>query len=154
MGVRWILEQASRVQKVALDFFNIDFFFAALGGGATVQVTQPTPSDADFALYQISGASYSAVAVNVPLPNILISIVDQSSGRALQNAPVHWITTVGTAQLPFVLPEAKFFNGNGGIAITLTDVSAVASVCHVTLSGVKVFYKGGATRASLMQNMF
>lgn len=157
MGVRWILEQASRLQKIQLDLFSLTFdWVATLGIGATVTVVQTISADSDFAVYQISGAAYSAAATNVPAPNIVVTIIDQGSGRALQNNPVPWINVVGTAQLPFVLPEAKIFNGNGSIAITLTNLSGVAFTPNlsITLTGVKIFYRSGVTRQSLMGGQF
>jgi hypothetical protein len=143
------ISRAYNLNQCDPDFFTYDAFWNPLGANANVTVNVPVQADSDFVLRALALESYSAVGVLVVAPDYLITIFDSGSGRALMNQPVHVGNITGSAQLPFILPEAKLIAAASIIQVTLLNNTAVAAVVHVDLIGFKLFYKPGFSRDAL-----
>lgn len=148
--LRQILNDAARSRKIYLDYFVYTATWNTLAAGATTAVTVPVQADSDFVLEEFNLVAFSAAGVLVPTPDYLIQLVDQGSGRALQDNPIHVSNVTGNGPLPYVLREPKFFIGNGSIQITLTNLTAVAARVDAALIGEKVFYLEGYKRNQLL----
>jgi hypothetical protein len=143
------ISRAYNLGQVDPDFFTYDALWNTLGGAATVTVNIPVQADSDFVLRALALEAYSGVGVLVVAPDYMITIFDSGSGRSLMNQPVHVGNITGTAQLPFILPEAKLIAAASVLQVTLINNTAVAAVVHVDLIGFKLFYKPGYARDSL-----
>lgn len=100
--------------------------------------------DADFLLYNINGAAFSAAATYVQFPNITINLRNAGSGRYLSQSPMHWVTIVGSAQYPFYLPEPWFLPKTSNLTITLANLSGSQFTnVSMTFVGYKVFPMNG-----------
>lgn len=124
------------------DFFVYTAEFLPLNAGATAPVNVPIQADSSFELAELAGDVKTADTDEVAIadPAILISIVDQGTGRLLMDRPELWANIVGTAQRPFLLPMPKTFAANATIQITATSLlGAGARRVRLSLIGYKIF---------------
>lgn len=127
------------------DFFtyNVEFSGIAAAGG-TAQQDFTVMSDSNF-LWQY-GAFFADVAGAAQddstrvIPDVVVMIQDQSSGRNLMAAPVQVTSIFGTGQLPFLLPTPRFFRAQTQVVISVTNNSA-ATIYDLELNfiGTKFF---------------
>lgn len=123
------------------DLFFYSAEFIALGALAQATVNVPIQADSDFYLTMLTGD----VRVNVTdetvvaAPAVLVTVVDQGTGRQLMDRGQLWTNVIGTAQRPFVLPTPKFIRANSTIAITLQELSNNARNIRVSFCGYKLF---------------
>jgi|GEM_PF-1506851 len=79
--------------------------------------------------------------------HFLLNLVDSSTGRELQNEPVHSLATLGAAdgRRPFkMLPQPLVFMPRSSLRLQIEERSAgIAGRLHLTLQGYKVLGQGG-----------
>jgi hypothetical protein len=105
-------------------------------------------ADSHFNLMRITGYAEPAGST-FPLADglqyqLAIMLQDGSTSRNLFNNPLPWGTIIGTARLPYVLPQYRMFQPNGVINLLFYNFSSVTydNIC-VVLHGVKVYnFKG------------
>jgi hypothetical protein len=132
---------SSRAGEIELDpfFYEAIFPIGLFIPGANVPINIPIDNDADFVIRYGNMAAYSAPGTPVVNPDYAVVMTDSSSGRNLQNQPIHTNTIFGTAQLPFIWPEPKILKGGGNFTVTLINNDVAAALVSVVLCGFKVF---------------
>jgi hypothetical protein len=145
------IEQAARANKVSIDFFSYTATFLNLGVGATAQTVVNISADSDFLWQRTALVVFTTPNVLNVAPDLLVSYVDTGSSRNLQDFPTHVANCTGTAAWPFVLPEAKLLRGNGGLQITVQNLSGIAQArIDFCLHGIKIFYIASYSRDALL----
>lgn len=132
---------------IARDYFTYELVsIAALAPGGTVPLTVTIDSDGDFfwtkgcAYADIGNASFTDSAR--PIPSLTVLITDGTTQRNMSNVPVAVNNLFGTAQLPFILPVAKYFAGRSLITLSVTNVgNATYSSLRFSLHGVKAYLR-------------
>jgi len=88
----------------------------------------------------------------------VITFFDVGRNRELQNRPVHSSLIVGSAQRPFVLPEAYFFNvgdSQRALRCRIRDISGNSNTVRMTLHGRRFYHKDADPDVALeMQRVF
>jgi hypothetical protein len=140
------LYAASRARKVELDFFVYSAVFSALTASGDTTVNVAIDSDSDFVVRYVNLIDHSAAGTEVSDPDLLMQLIDQGSGRTLQNTPVHVQNICGTGQRPGILPEPKLIKGGSILQVTLTNREATTPRVDVAFEGFKVFYYQGFSR--------
>lgn len=149
--IRTRIEQAARGNSVIIDHFIYTATFINLGIGATVPLVVNISADSDFLWESTALVVMTAANVLNVAPDMLVSYLDTGSSRNLQDFPIHVMNCCGTAQWPFKLPEGKLLRGNGGLQVTVQNLSGVAQArVDFAFHGIKVFYTGGYNRDSLV----
>ena len=123
------------------DFFTYIAEFLPLGASATTPVNVPIQADSDFELLQLTGDVRTLVTdeVVIAAPNLLVTLVDQGTGRQLMDAGVIFTNLIGTAQRPAILPMPKAIRANSVIRVTCQNLVAAARFVRIALIGYKVF---------------
>ncbi len=133
---------------LARDYFTYEMVTtAALAPAGTVPLSVSIDTDSDFfwtkgcVFVDVGNAGTTESAKIVPDMTILIT--DGTTGRAMSNVPVAVPNLFGSAQLPFILPVAKYFGARSLIQVTLNNVSGAVTYSSVRLSfhGIKAFLK-------------
>lgn len=123
------------------DFFTYSAEFLPLGSLATTSVNVPIQADSDFQLTEITGD----VRINitdetvVAAPAVLLSLIDQGTGRQLMDRGQLWPNLVGTAQRPMILPMPKEIRANSVIQVTLQNLVASNRNIRISFVGYKIF---------------
>jgi hypothetical protein len=143
------IPKMDNAKYMARDFFTVEMdATAAIAPGGQQNIVTTIDSDADFfwmkgCVFADVGGASTTYAANI-LPNCLVTITYGSTGRALSNAPVPVSSLFGTAQLPFILPAAKYFPARSLITFVVTNPgNATYSNVRFSLHGVKAFLVGG-----------
>ena len=87
-------------------------------------------SDAIFVAKTVTGASDGPYKIQARL---------DSSDRQIMNRAVRSETWVGTAERPFVLPQALLLKQNTTISFDVTDLSGAENAVYLNLNGFKIF---------------
>lgn len=132
---------------IARDYFTYELVsIASLAPGGSVPLTVTIDSDGDFfwtkgCVYaDIGSASFTDSAR--PIPSLTVLITDGTTQRNMSNVPVAVNNLFGTAQLPFILPVAKYFAGRSLITLSVTNVgNATYSSLRFSLHGVKAYLR-------------
>jgi hypothetical protein len=131
---------------IARDYFTYSLVTtAALPPAGSVSISQSIDTDADF--FWTKSAVFVDVGSNAPqvatqeVPDVTILITDGTTGRALSNQPVALASLFGSAQLPFILPIAKYFGSRSLIQVTLANTSGGTTYSSIRLAfhGIKAF---------------
>jgi len=143
-AVEAALQEQVAVGNVKLNFFTFNLTFLAAAPGAITPQSFQISNNMNFLLQYITGAVYQPAGTNIPSPDLLVALQDNSSGWLYSDSPVHWLQTVGNAQFPFILPEPKLIPSNASIQCKLTNNSAVTFArVDLCLMGVQVFTYNG-----------
>jgi hypothetical protein len=123
------------------DFFVYSAEFLPLGALATISVNVPIQADSDFQLTEITGdvRVNATDEVVVAAPDMLLSLIDQGTGRQLQDRGQQWPNIVGTAQRPMILPMPKEIRANSVIQVTLANLVNAARTVRIAFIGYKIF---------------
>lgn len=123
------------------DFFTYVAEFLPLGSLSTTPVNVPIQADSDFELTQLTGDVRILVTDEVVVadPNLLVTLVDQGTGRALMPSGVVFPNLIGTAQRPSILPMPKLIRANSVIQVTAQNLVAASRFVRVALIGYKLF---------------
>jgi hypothetical protein len=108
---------------------------AVLAGGASVTLDFVIDDQGHFDWKYLIGESTG--------PYVL-QFFDVGKNRELQNRPVHSSLIVGSAQRPFLLPEAYFFNvgdSQRNLRCKITDISGVSNTIRLSLHGRRFYHK-------------
>lgn len=141
------ISKATQARKVEVDPFFYSLNWAPFAIGANVPNPVAIQNDSDFVLRYIGLTSYNPAGTFTVNPDFLISLFDNGSGRALQDAPMHVQLVTGNGQWPFPLPEPKLLKGGAILTVTLQNLSGVQETrVDVVLSGLKIFYYSPNTR--------
>ena len=152
--IRTRIEQAARGNKVIIDQFTYTATFINLGVAATTPANVNISADSDFLWEKTVLTVMTVVNVLNVAPDLLVSFIDTGSSRNLQDFPIHVMNCAGSAQLPFILPEAKLLRGNGGLQVTCQNLSGVQQGrVDFAFHGIKIFYTGGYNRDLLISGM-
>lgn len=82
--------------------------------------------DAAFVVYYINGDVFDPITTYIENPNIMINIQNAGSGQYLSRDPMSWVSTIGTAKNPFVIPEPIILPPSSNVAVSLTNQSGQA----------------------------
>lgn len=138
-------QQKPRVNYIE-DWFTYQTSVALLLQGSTAITNIQLDADSDFVLTKLTGSIKEDGADTFVDPDaawITILMVDSGSGRQLMNNPVPWGATVGSGQLPYVLPQPRIFKARSNIALTFANFSTGTDYnVFLSLAGRKVFAQG------------
>jgi hypothetical protein len=115
-----------------------------LTAGSISQQPIQLEADSHFNLMRLTGYAEPAGST-FPLADglqfqLAIMIQDGSTSRNLFNNPLPWSSIIGSARLPYVLPQYRMFQPNGVINLLFYNWSAVTyNNISVVLHGSKVF---------------
>jgi len=148
-------EPISRIQKDWwLDPFIYSINFVTptpLTASGTVTLNFIVQNDSAFAIckttYIASNNANAAVANLQPfgsggassLVEVLATITDSGSGRALSDNPIPIDSLFGTGQFPRIWPIPKIVDPNSVISVTLTNLVATERHIRLAFTGYKVF---------------
>lgn len=136
-----------RARRIRCESFIYTAVWNPLPAGAGLNVQINIQNDSDFLIMATTLTVYSAVGVFVVNPDLTLTILDSSTGRQLQDAPVHVANCTGTAQWPYIWPEPKKAKGGGTLTLTMFNNTAVATyVASLAFHGYKIFYMDGINR--------
>lgn len=123
------------------DYFTYIAEFLPLGASATTPVNVPIQADSDFELTQLTGDVRTLVAdeVVIAAPNLLVTLLDQGTGRQLMQAGVLFTNLIGTAQRPAILPVPKQIRANSVIQVVCQNLVAATRFVRIALMGYKLF---------------
>ena len=135
---------------IARDYFTYELVYSTVGGlapAATVPLTVTIDSDGDF--FWTKGCVFADVANDgttesaKEVPNLTVLITDGTTQRNMSNVPVSVPNLFGSAQLPFILPVAKYFAGRSLITLTVANVSDNKTYTSIrfSLHGVKAYLR-------------
>lgn len=133
---------------LARDYFTYELdSVVALAPAGSVNLSQSIDTDSDF--YWTKGAIFVDVANDgttwdlQQVPNLLITVTDGTTGRSMSNAPVPVANLFGTAQLPFILPVAKYFGARSLIQLVVSNPTDNITYSSIRFSfhGVKAFLR-------------
>jgi len=123
------------------DYFTYIAEFLPLGASATTPVNVPIQADSDFELTQLTGDVRVLVTdeVLVAGPNLLVTLIDQGTGRSLMQSGVLFTNLIGTAQRPAILPVPKMIRANSVIQVVAANLVAATRFVRIALVGYKLF---------------
>jgi hypothetical protein len=123
------------------DFFTYSAEFLPLGASATTPVNVPIQADSDFELTQLTGDVRVLVTDEAVVadPNLLVTLIDQGSGRMLMDRGQIFPNLIGTAQRPAILPMPKLIRANSVIQVVAQNLVAATRFVRLTFLGYKLF---------------
>lgn len=132
---------------IARDYFTYELVSTtALAPGASQPLTVTIDSDGDF--FWTKGCVYADIGnasftdSTRPIPSLTVLITDGTTQRNMSNVPVAVNNLFGSAQLPFILPVAKYFAGRSLITLTIANIgNATYSSIRFSLHGVKAYLR-------------
>lgn len=95
--------------------------------------------------------------VGVSTGPYVLQFFDVGKNRELQNRPVHSSLIVGSAQRPFVLPEAYFFNvgdSQRNLRCKITDISGSPNTVRLSLHGCRFYHKDADPDVAMAMRKF
>lgn len=133
--------QKSRAGLIDIDpfFYTAYFPIGSFTAGVTLPINVSINADSDFVITNSMLAAYAAGPAFVVNPDYTLTILDSGSGRNLMDKAVPVFNIMGTAQLPYVWPEAKRIDASSTLTFTMTNNEAAAANVWITLGGFKVF---------------
>jgi hypothetical protein len=138
------LQEQVALGNVKLNFFTFNLTFLAVATGTPTPQVFQISNNMNFLLQYITGAVFQPAGTVIASPDLLLQLSDVSSGWLYSDNPVHWGQTVGTSQLPFILPEPKLIPSNASIQARITNNGAVTLArIDLALQGVQVFTYNG-----------
>jgi hypothetical protein len=139
----------TRTRKADTEAFTYSALFNPLVANAQQTVQINIHADSDFLIELTTLSAYSAAGVILPTPDMLLSLFDAGSGRALQDIPMHIANCTGTGQWPYRWPEPKMIKGAGNLSVILQDLGGVGARVDVSFHGQKIFYLSGYNRRTV-----
>lgn len=139
-AVEMALQEQVALGNVKLNFFTFNLTFLAVATGTPPPQVFQVSNNMNFLLQYIVGKVYQPAGTVIPEPDLLLQLSDISSGWLYSDNPLHWGQTVGTAQLPFILPEPKLIPSNASIQARITNnTPTTLARIDLALQGVQVF---------------
>jgi len=137
-----------RAKLIQLQPFAYTALFPIAGfvAGAVLAINVPINNDSDFVWRYTTLTAMSAAGVPVVVPDYTVQFFDTGSGRNFQDQPRHVLNCMGTAQLPYILPEPLRIAAASILIVTMTNIGGPAALAYVELSGMKVFNLSGYAR--------
>lgn len=133
---------------IARDYFTYELVTTtALAPGASVPLTVTIDSDGDFfwtkGCVYVDSANDGTTEANKLVPALTVLITDGTTQRNMSNVPVAVANLFGSAQLPFILPVAKYFAGRALITLQVANISdnTTYSSIRFSLHGVKAYLR-------------
>lgn len=141
MPIRDKIAADERARRIRCEAFIYTAIFNPLPATGALQQQINIQNDSDFLILATTLTVYSAVGIFVVNPDFTLTILDSSTGRQQQDAPVHVANCTGTAQWPYIWPEPKICKGGGTLTLTMFNNTAVATnVASLAFHGYKIFY--------------
>lgn len=124
----------------SFDFYTYVARVSNLTAGATLVDNVKIEADADFYAFKFMQAATSSGAIVTPL--VRVQMIDQASGRNLQDEPVDMTSIAGTGELPFILETPRHFSANGTVQVQFNNYSGAAVYDDVSLyfNGYKIWF--------------
>ena len=141
--------EAALMGLVYLDDFTYSAIWegpTALGSLATVSVPIQINGDSDFIVQEQNIIAYDnqSTPANVPIPNLLITIIRSGSGREIMDAAQHVNNLFGNytpALNPGRNPMPSLWNAKNTISVKLQNLTTtVFGRIQTSFRGFKVFY--------------
>lgn len=138
--------QGVSYKVVNQSYFAYVFAFndASIAPAASANDSNTIENDSFFLLTELTGVVLNAALDAVEAsPLLSLQIRDTGTGRQMFNKPAMWSATVGTSQLPFILPEPTLFKQLSTIQATIANVNTADTYGRVQLAfiGSKIFVK-------------
>lgn len=133
-----------RLRNHARDYFAYSVDFLPLAANQAASQTFQVQSDSDFLLMAATATARDPAAVGTVFqaPAITVQLESSGSGRLLFNRAVDFRNIYGDSQLPFLMPHAKYLDGNSTFQTTLTNLNGAGGQDYdvrVTYHGFKIF---------------
>lgn len=124
----------------SFDFYTYVARVTDLTPGATLVDNVKIEADADFYAFKFMQTATSSNSLVTPLARI--QLIDQASGRNLQDEPVDISSIGGTGELPFILETPRHFSANGTVQVQFNNYSGTATYDQVSFyfNGYKVWF--------------
>jgi len=139
-----MIAQEYRGKGLDVDFepFAYSAEFTPLPAAGTLNQVNATDEDGSFAcLKQIQSARDAGGAV-VPYPDVLVTITQDASGKAMMDRPVQINNIFGRGQRPFELDRPFIIGPKASWTTTAQNVDAVNPITlRLTYWGVKITTK-------------
>jgi hypothetical protein len=131
----------SRAGKISMEPFTYSAIFpiAAFVAGAVIPININIQNDSDFVWRYTILSAYTAPNVPQVAPDYFVTFFDTGSGRNAQDQAIHVACCMGTAQLPYILPEPKRLAAGAVLTVTMANVGGVAALATVVLAGFKIY---------------
>lgn len=138
------LQHQVALGNVKLNFFTFKLTFINAAPGAVAPQSFQISNNINFLLMYINGTVFDPAGTNIPAPDLMINLSDNSTGWLFSDNPVHWMEIVGNAQNPGILPEPKLIPSNASINCAITNRSATTfDTIDLALIGAQVFTYNG-----------
>ena len=138
--MRQQLEQqnAPMVQQIKT-YYAYNLLFSSVANGATASANVQIQSDAAFLVQALSFFCYD-LTTNAQITAPITQITLSGSGTTFFDQAIPILNAFGTAQLPFIMPEARLLPMNSNVNATLVNIVSTNSQYYMlTLHGKKVF---------------
>jgi len=129
------------------DIYGYNFTFLAVAPAGVASANITIEQDGDFFLNTINYNALVAAQVTPYqdqtriIPQILIQMTDQASGRNFFNAPVHIGSLGGTGDRPGRLIHPRKIQRSGTLVVNITSIDPTATYSRIDISllGFKVY---------------
>ena len=136
-------EERKQGRDVSFEPFAYNAEFVPLGVNATLQQVNATDADSGFAVFKTMQVAFnSASNIYVPFGDVVIQIIQDASGRAMQDRPTHLINLFGRGSRPFEWIRPMLIGPKSSwTTIATNNSSTVGLNLRLSYWGVKVFYR-------------
>lgn len=128
------------------EFYSYALSFSALANATDATGVINIEADSWFIAQKLTFAADIAAAAqtdaNRVIPLVTVLITDTGSGRQLSNQAIPIPATMGTGELPFILPTPKIFKPRSALSIKVANYSAATTYnLYLVLHGAKAWYE-------------
>jgi len=124
-------KRASRARISSPYWYTTDTDAVALGAGLTTNLFLTVTGEGHFEWWKM---------VYVADNDFTVQITDKRNGRQFSNGPIHCKAGMGSAALPYILPEATVIQANGQLQFTITNLAGAATLtAYIALIGRRIY---------------
>lgn len=137
-------QQDIPVNRIVKAYYAYNLVFASIASAASASANVQIQSDSNFMVQALSFSCFDLVTNSqITAPYSTVQITVTSSGTTFFDQAIPILNAFGTAQLPFILPEARILTANSNVSGLINNVSSTNAQYYVlTLHGKKLFDVG------------
>ncbi len=120
-------------------WYNADFTNVASTASSTTNVN--IQADSDFVIIKQARTAFQTGSTTalVALPRVTVTLTDTGSGRQMMDSGTQMENIFGTAQFPYILPQAKRLSANSTLQVAITNSAGAAGDFQFNFSGFKQY---------------
>ena len=124
-------KRASRARISTPYWYTTDADAVALGAGLNTNLFLTVTGEGHFEWWKL---------VYVSNVDFTMQVTDKRNGRQFSNGPIHCKAGMGTAALPYILPEATVIQANGQLQFNITNLAGAATLtAYIALIGRRIY---------------